>query len=664
MISNHSKRLATLISLAFILLPSIAWAEDIVLQNDHCKIVFGGDNEFVIKSFEMEGVDIAAPSTTHLWEIELLGPRGENALVKPWDTSYDGGSKRMNSAQFVWRVLLEGSTDYMIMASVNLEPEMELPSFSFDAILPKGWIITKAEYPRIAVKRPADAKVILSAGYGTRYNAPAGGWLHSEYPSCTGAMQMTMMTSPQGTVFFSTRDEYASQKQFFVGGEGDTCIFLQKAIAGYDWTDELGIFQLPWNTVIGFTKDGWEETALKWYRPWALTAKWARWKLAERHVTPWVLKTDVWLRPIGVEPETVKALKKGLQHLGRGTGVHWYQWHQIPYDTDYPDFLPEKPGFKDLVADAQSLGAHVTPYINGRLWDPTNHTYQEYNGAEASCRRSDGTLYTEIYGSKVLNTVTCPASPIWQKVQHDLQKQILDSLGVDGIYMDQVGAAKGEACYAENHPHPKGGGEWWHDSYRKMIQDIRSEVYAEDKGITTEENGECYIDLFDMMLIVNSPHDPSVEMVPLFPLIYSDRCVYSGFTYQPEVLNDGSFDYMTMKSLLWGAHLGWVTPEAIMDKENSSPAYFLAKLAKFRKSAHDIFEGGHFLGEFVPGGDNPTKDIPGYQKTHMIMGAIWETVKGRKVYVIVNMDSSEHQVKLPDGRNIVVLSRDAKRQWK
>ena len=662
MITKRLDRLISLVSV-LLLLPLGLRAEDLVLQNDHCKMVFG-DDKFVIKSFEMEGVDISAPQSTHLWEIELLGPRGENAVVKPWDTTFDKAYKKFETVHYSWRLLLEGSTEYYVLASVTLEPDSEMPEFDFSVTLPKGWTLVGAEFPRIAVRRPENAKVILSAGYGTRYAAPTGGWLSSEYPSCTGALQMTMMESKEGTFFFSTRDEDASQKVFMIGGDDNGCIFLQKTICSAAWTDELGIFQLPWKTVAGFTREGWEQTALKWYRPWALTTKWGRKNMAERGITPWILKSDLWLRPIGVEPETVKALKKGLQHFGRGTSVHWYRWHQIAYDTNYPDYLPAKPGFKEMVADAQALGAHVTPYINGRLWDPTNHTYQDYNGAEASCRKRDGTLYTEIYGSKVLNTVTCPSSPIWQNIQKNLQKEILDSLGVDGIYVDQVGAAKGEACYAENHPHSPGGGEWWHLAYRNMIQNIRSEVYGPDKAMTTEENAECYIDLFDMMLVVNSPHGSWVEMVPLFPLIYSDRCVYSGFTYQPGVLNDGSFDFMTMKSLLWGSQLGWVTPEAIMDKENAGQARLLYNLTKFRKSAHDIFEGGRFLGEFVPGGDNPTRDIPGYQNTHVVMGAIWETVKGRKVYVVVNMDSVEHQVKLPDGRNIVVVSRDAKRQWR
>ncbi len=35
-----------------------------------------------------------------------------------------------------------------------------------------------------------------------------------------------------------------------------------------------------------------------------------------------------------------------------------------------------------------------------------------------------------------------------------------------------------------------------------------AQIYTkENQAMTTEENAECYIDLFDMMLVVNSPHN-------------------------------------------------------------------------------------------------------------------------------------------------------------
>ena len=152
-----------------------------------------------------------------------------------------------------------------------------------------------------------------------------------------------------------------------------------------------------------------------------------------------------------------------------------------------------------------------------------------------------------------------------------------------------------------------------------------------------------------------------MRMVPLFPLIYSDRCVYSGYTYIPWKLNDGSMDFITMQSLLWGSQLGWVNPELLMRPENASEAAFLRTLAAFRKANHDLFFGGRYLGSVTPGGDNPVRYIPNYQQTPVVMGARWSSVRGDESLVLVNMDSASHTVLTDGKREVTVPARSALR---
>ena len=148
-------------------------------------------------------------------------------------------------------------------------------------------------------------------------------------------------------------------------------------------------------------------------------------------------------------------------------------------------------------------------------------------------------------------------------------------------------------------------------------------------------------------------------MVPLFPLIYSDRCVYSAFTYIPWTINDGSLRYITMKSLLWGSQLGWVEPKLLMKEENAVEALMIKNLAKFRRDNHDIFFGGRFISEFTPEGDNETIVIPNYQPTPVVMGAEWADIDGRKYYILVNMSDRDRKVSLPDGRQTSVRAFNA-----
>ena len=153
-----------------------------------------------------------------------------------------------------------------------------------------------------------------------------------------------------------------------------------------------------------------------------------------------------------VGDDTFDAVKSAAEYFGDGLGVHWYFWHNHPYDTHYPDYLPAKEGFAGMVRAVQQSGARVTPYINGRLWDPAADSYKRDRGYDASCRKPDGSLYTEIYPtSKVLNTVTCPSTAIWHRKIIGLVDSLQTGLGVDGVYIDQISAAAPEqrenGCY-------------------------------------------------------------------------------------------------------------------------------------------------------------------------------------------------------------------------
>lgn len=642
-------------------------AGDLVLSNENATLVFSGDKDFLLKEFNMAGKNLlpAAGSVTHPWQLTYRGPNGENPLLMPrWGVYRGTEFTEYNGAPAVkasWDMVLEDAPQWPVTVTISLADDAEMPSFHIDANLPEDWVITDLEFPRVTFRQIPNGKAVMPIAYGCEYNLSREGQLQTRYPSVTGSMQLMMMHDPagqNGTVFFAARDTEGGNKVMRMKMEGDNVTFLQEIVANYDWS-KGGKFALPYATDMGCNPDTWQATTLKWYRPWALETKWAQKNVRDRNIAPWVENADMWLRPGDVDEPTMEAVRKALKYYGKGVGLHWYYWHKYPFDTHYPEYFPAKPGFKEMIAEAQSLGAHVTPYINGRLWDPATPSYKAENAKEASCRKPDGTLYTEVYSSKVLNTVTCPASEIWQNKLRYLNKYILDSLGTDGVYMDQIGCAPAEPCYADNHGHGKGGGSWWPAAYRDVLTDMRETFYTPDQAMTTEENAEPYIDLLDMMLIVNSPHVSYMRMVPLFPLIYSDRCVYSGFTYIPWKINDGSLRYLSMKSLLWGSQLGWVEPKLLMHDANKTEALMIKNLVKFRKDNHDIFFGGRFMAEFIPEGDNETFDVPNYQPTPVVMGAEWIDIKGKPYYIVANMSDRDRTVTLPNGKSLKVKAHNA-----
>lgn len=597
------------------------------------------------------------------WKLQLLGPQGETPEYTPMyarevESVYgeDGSFSRT-----VWNITLDRNPDCEVV--VVMKVEGELPVWGIHATLPDGWIVTSVDFPIFKVDRPEGSTAILPMGYGAEFPIPEnGGRLETRYPSVTGGMEFVMTHSPEGCWYFAATDEEGCGKYFYISGTGTQLTFTQHVPTSYAWT-RGGKFELPWFTTFAYSPDTWDEVLLRWYRPFALECSWASTPLTERNIVPWVRNADVWIRPKNMFPEVIDGVRKAVRYYDKGLGIHWYHWHHHAYDTMYPEYFPPKPGFKEMVAEVQKAGAHVTPYINGRLWDPANDSYKTRHGYEASCRKADGSLYTEIYPtSNVPNTVTCPASEIWQQILHENPDRLLHEVGTHGVYIDQIGAAASEPCYATNHGHAPGAGGWWPQAYREALTDIRATVTGPDEALTTEENAEPYLDLFDMYLIVNTPHSKAVRMLPVFPLIYSDRVVYSGLNYYHQEINDGHFLYNNGRSLLWGAQLGWIQPDWLFAPGCEVEQEFLRTLGRFRAKNHDIFYGGRFLKELRLEGDIPEFTVLNDETFPTVMAAKWLTVKGKEAIVIVNMGGHEANVTLPDGRKARVKPYSALRK--
>lgn len=632
--------------------------KQITVSNQHISISFSNTDTYQFQEMKVNNVNLLSTTSTHPWQITYIGPNGENPALQPKNGYYKGIEIKETSSEasliFTWQMLLEADTTHTVRMIVSINDDSELIKWDFEADLPNGWIVSGLDFPRISIAKPENPKAILSAGWGAEYSLSGSTTLNSRYPSGTGTMQMLLVHDGQSSFFYSTQDQGASDKRYTIQSTSSDIIFNTTIITSEGWSPQGGgTFQLPWRTVFGYNKEGWEKAVVDWYRPFTYTTEWGSKTLASRNLPNWIYNADMWLRPMNATPEVMDAVRKSMKVFGKGVGLHWYYWHHAPFDTKYPEYFPVKEGFIDMVKETNKLGGHVTPYINGRLWDPATKSYQTEKGYDASCRKADGTLYTEVYSSKVINTVTCPSSDIWRNIQKETIYKIQDEIGTSGVYVDQVAAAPAEPCWAENHNHPKGGGEFWHSAYRSLYKEIRENYLKKNNILTSEENAECYIDLFDMLLIVNSPIRHS-KLVPLFPMVYSDRVITSAFAYTPGNLTTGYFRYLNMMSLLWGAQLGWVDPTTLVKDESKEEMMFLKDMVDFRKKHHEYFNGGQFIEEIIPTGDNPKRKL-GEITDHTIKAAIWKSSKSsNKKMIIVNIDNEEHIVSTPQVKDLKI----------
>ena len=651
---------------------SLSAQESYVLDNGKVRAVFVGGDSFRLEEIVMDGHRMAGKGSSTFWHISCLGPNGETPSFRPKHGKYQGAVASREAAvsrlTFTWNMRFDYSgKTYPFQAIVSLPDDGDRLYFGFKAEVPEGWWVTGTDYPELSLIKPDNAKVITTGGWGVEYPLTSVKKT-ATYPTTSCSMQFIMVHDSEGALYFGTEDPSGCGKSYNADGNGALHLSLSVP-ASEAWTRE-GVFTLPFEANIGFDRDGWEHAVKHWYKPYSYTLPWGgeERKIKNRlgTLSPWLQETDGWVRLKTVEDE-FDALDKAADMFGPHLSAHWYWWHQIEYDTHYPDYLPARTGFAERVAQIHRKGVHITPYINGRLWDPNADSYQRDGGPLASARKQDGTLYTELYGtSGVVNSVTCPYTQIW----HDKLLALVDSLqakyDVDGVYIDQIGCSSQTPCWNAFHGHPRGGGEFWRQGYKHILDDIRSQKLRLGGMLSTEENGECYSDLFDMMLMVNSLNFGGYSrVVPVFPTVYSDRVITSAFSYLPETIDSGTgeiYRFAFAKALLYGSQPGWVRAFVITDPKYAAEAAFLKKLMDFRAGIHDIVLGGEFVREFTPGGNNPRHKFVKYWEESVVMGAEWMDREGKPAWILVNTDSRPHKVKLPSGaplRKITVQASSA-----
>lgn len=366
----------------------------------------------------------------------------------------------------------------------------------------------------------------------------------------------------------------------------------------------------PCRVVLESYRGDWFDAAVM-YRDWVRReASWfPREKLGPegRTDTPlWMKELCVWAIGSDLPEAMPDVLRKFQQPLGVPAAVHWYNWHKIPFDNDYPHYFPVKDGFKAAVADIGKDGdLFVMPYINGRLWDHRDHgiedrffTKEAFPGVT---KQEDGTPYFETYGSKesdgsnVELGVMCPASEVWVAKQRELISRLTGpsdgkaddegNMGVHGVYVDQVAAAAPTLCFDPSHGHPLAGGSWWVLAYRKMFETIRAEL-PDGAMLTTECNAEPFIDQFDGYLTWHFQYD---GQVPAFAAVYGGAVQMFGRHY------GGGEDMVVAcrmklaESFVFGEQIGWITPHVVDDPRRYD---FLKKVVALRYRFRDFFYKG------------------------------------------------------------------------
>ena len=374
-----------------------------------------------------------------------------------------------------------------------------------------------------------------------------------------------------------------------------------------NYPENMGVthsYTAPYNYVFRFISGGWREGA-SIYRDWAKGQKWYV-TLDKRDISKAVYDID-FVRinhehyTLGTDDkeffDTAKMIK---DRLNAKTLMHWYGWNKAP---KHGDWYPEMADWSDEAwhnglllrnKELDSIGVKKIPYVNVHLWDKKLKSFAD-EGAENYLIMPeslkiidepwlpDGSLYA-----------ACHATAKVKEKARWLFSHLVDKDGFDGIYIDQVASFNATLCFNKDHGHPIGGGRWWSDEYHDMIGAFRTEM-PKDKVLTTESCCECYHDLFDMFLILDTCSQggafsgvcgpENVESIPLFAMIYGDSAIAYGSSCKLESA-DEEFEFNYVRNILFGM-IPTVEGAPIMCKDEDEKWKIMKRGVDFFKANRD-----------------------------------------------------------------------------
>ena len=525
--------------------------------------------------------------------------------------------------------------------------------WTLETILPEtGLSLLESEFPSIhagPIGKAAEENVLhypKASGIASQSPYTSGINYSEAYPSWKATYQMLGLYNKQGGLYIASHDPTGSVKTISTSADAEKVSFR------FNWPApnmslEGNGYKLPGKVVLGSIAGGWYEAAMI-YQAWVKAeAPW--WPPAPSRRPSRIQDIAVWVQHEGGDPATlVPEVLKFAAYMGVPIGFHWYRWHQIPFDNDYPHFFPAKDGFVEAVRKLEDAGVRVMPYINGRLWDADLDDFKS-EGIKAVTKNEKGEPYIEDYGNGVRNAVMDPTTPIWQHKMKEIVLRLQQDAGTSGVYLDQIAAASPKLCMDITHGHPLGGGSWWlGQGYYKLLSAIRDEM-PEGTFLTSESIAEPYNHLLDGLLSWNSQFQ---NQKPIYSAIYGGRTAIFG-RYNP--VGPDKHKALIMRAgqqLVFGEQLGWISPNILNEK---APADFLRKMAQTRYKLNDYFVDGQMLAPPIVHGDIPniTADWDWWEKpSDVTISALqrgaWQANDGRIVKIFVNISDQNIRFKTPD----------------
>ena len=431
----------------------------------------------------------------------------------------------------------------------------------------------ECDYPAIYFDCVPQRSFLSPTGPGEVWNSMQECRSCQNYPSYGASMQFMAFWDDdiRRGVYYGIHDPSPAYKKIFFEKKKHDDFFTVKVSQPLTDIDVGCNSQTLYGECIWQIFDGnWYDAALI-YREFFLSN--AVWKPETEHGsrtdTPdWFKKVSHWWRVrMKGDEQYVDDILRANADLGYDSPVHLYDWFEIPYDNDYPHYFPAKEAMYTGVKRLQENGVRVMPYINARLWDTRDKGMEDFEWSEKAypnCTKDKtGKPFIEIYSSKeadgspVRHSIMCPSTACWQETITAVVDKLLNEVGVNAVYMDQIAAAQPYPCEDRTHSHRPGGGSWWVEGYNNLLDHV-NRVRPSEAALSTECTADPFMKHMQGYLTWIWVHN---AQVPAFVAIYAGYVTMLGrnYCFMP-VEDDEGQRIMIAQSLTFGEQLGWNDP--------------------------------------------------------------------------------------------------------
>ncbi len=516
-----------------------------------------------------------------LWSI-ALAPGTPGSPIASTQARTFRATAAARSAQLVWSDFGSSAPRMRVVADVTLRKD-STSAWRIRVEGIGGTSVEEVRFPRVTTIDLASPGVELAVPQwmGQRSRNPRallqgadgkGRRLEFAYPGQMSLQVMSLSSAENGGLYFAADDTLAYRKSFMIrgnaAGDGSFEVVHVPADPG-----KANAYSPSYATIVGVVAGNWF-SAVERYRAWGTRQYWAREsRLFTRKTPAWMPETGIWEWNRGKSPAVLEPAADLARDSKLPVSVFWHWWHNGPYDTSFPDYLPPREGaapFTIAVSKAHAAGLHAIVYMNQRLWCVNTPSWTRENAEQAAVHERDGKLRLETYN--VFDPKPCAtmdiATPFWRNKYAGIADTVIHEYGIDGIYMDQ--AVLSLIDWDADHGHPVGGGNYWMNGFRTLARDLRARSRGRETGFAGEGGGESWMPDLDAFLTLQVSQeryaDPASgwEVIPMFQA-----------AYHPYALTYGTYGSLTLPPYdeLWPADKRPANALALLDLKYARQFY-------------------------------------------------------------------------------------------